>query len=381
MVVTANATPMQKLLDSKFAPYLGMFLAALIGILFAWAGLFTIFCGMGGGLLIGVLLYMLPKSMGAKWKEMAVFGVIFFVVCSAFAAFAVSKPLIENFESSSSHGDFENIVVTPFWSDASDTYTISMDYTGSEAGKPVTLELRKVTSVWTNVWTHESDVRASVTQTLVLGTNTFTVTLTGDDIYDYIFHIKESTAADAKTVVSSGYLIGPVLMDDVGMFCFQWNLYGIGLYVMLIFFMVLLLTTWMRKKLEDTRERLEKEGRLYPQGYGRCKDCGTIILPGEVTCRKCGAYIEVPTEMKVNKVEFFECSECGKEVPVNVDTCPNCGATFDGIEDEADVKTIDVPADVLDEKEIIENPVCSECGKPVDADAIRCPHCGERFDN
>ena len=368
MVVTANATPMQKLLESKFAPYLGMLIAGGMGLIFAYFSMFTILCGMGGGMLIGVLLYMLPKSMGADFKKMAVFGVIFFVVCSAVSAYAVSKPYIESYEDPHDVRDLHGVEIVEIGSD----YAIQFTYVGSD-GATVEIRYGVVGSILGNqpaVPNTFELIKNDPTTKDVLASYTLPAL---EDGKVYAYEIVIRNASGDILVDGSAVFVGPNLMDDVGTFCLTWNLYYIALYVMLIFFMILLFTTYMRKKLEATRERMEKEGRLYPQGYGRCKDCGTIILPGEVTCRKCGAYIDVPEEMKVKKIEFFECSECGKEVPVNVDTCPNCGATFDGIEGEEEEKET--------KPVTLENPVCSECGKPVDEDAVRCPHCGERFDN
>ncbi|MDR0335169.1 MAG: zinc ribbon domain-containing protein [Methanomassiliicoccaceae archaeon] len=94
-----------------------------------------------------------------------------------------------------------------------------------------------------------------------------------------------------------------------------------------------LLTWWMRRNLERTRARMEAEGRLYPQGYGRCKRCGALVLPGELMCRKCGEYVDVPEEMRVKKVNYFECSECGREVPKDAGVCPYCGEAFEDDEE------------------------------------------------
>ena len=108
----------------------------------------------------------------------------------------------------------------------------------------------------------------------------------------------------------------------------------VGVFMRFIFPLLLisLLTWWMRQNLERTRARLEAEGRLYPQGYGRCKRCGSLVLPGEIICRKCGEYVDVPEEMRVKKVNYFECSECGREVPPDAGVCPYCGEAFE--EDE-----------------------------------------------
>jgi RNA polymerase subunit RPABC4/transcription elongation factor Spt4 len=105
--------------------------------------------------------------------------------------------------------------------------------------------------------------------------------------------------------------------------------------LILPFLLLSMLTWWMRKNLERTRAKLEKEGRLYPQGYGRCKKCGSLVLPGEVICRKCGEYIDVPEELRVKKVNYFECSECGREVPKDAGVCPYCGEAFE--DDDAEL--------------------------------------------
>ena len=95
------------------------------------------------------------------------------------------------------------------------------------------------------------------------------------------------------------------------------------------FLLISMLAWYMRRNLERVRARLEAEGRLYPPGYGRCKRCGTVVLPGEICCRRCGEYIDVPEELRVKKVDYFECSECGREVPEDAGVCPYCGETFE----------------------------------------------------
>jgi len=115
--------------------------------------------------------------------------------------------------------------------------------------------------------------------------------------------------------------------DDVSMFSL---LIDVFVTLVLPFVLIIMIVWWMRRNLERTRERLEREGRLYPQGYGRCGRCGTIVLPGELSCRKCGEYVDVPDELRVKKVNCFECSECGREVPDDAGVCPYCGEAFEG---------------------------------------------------
>jgi len=144
------------------------------------------------------------------------------------------------------------------------------------------------------------------------------------------------------------------------------------LMIMIVFFLIMILSFFMRGRMEKTRERMEKEGRLYPQGYGKCDNCGAVVLPGEVKCRKCGAYIDRPDEMKPKKKDFFECSECGAEVPGDATTCPKCGAKFD--EDEFEVTHADGTVETTNE--IIQ---CHECGEFAPANATFCAKCGAKF--
>ena len=101
------------------------------------------------------------------------------------------------------------------------------------------------------------------------------------------------------------------------------------LTLVLPFLLLSMITWWMRKNIERTRARMEAEGRLYPPGYGRCRRCSSVVLPGEIICKRCGEYVDVPEEMRVKKVNCFECSECGREVPKDAGVCPYCGEAFE----------------------------------------------------
>ncbi len=147
------------------------------------------------------------------------------------------------------------------------------------------------------------------------------------------------------------------------------NLYTVA-WSLVIYVIILVFSALMRNSAEKTRKKMEAEGRLYPKGYGTCKECGAIVLPGEVNCRKCGAYIDVPDEMRPKKKDFFQCSECGAEVPSDASECPRCGAKFDGTENE--VVHEDGSVDVSDQ-----DVVCPDCGSTVPANADWCPKCGK----
>jgi Uncharacterized protein with conserved CXXC pairs len=364
---------LNKLTTGKAGPYFGFMIALLICILFAFLGLYTILCGFGGALICAVLLYMIPKSMGANIKHLAVFGVIALVVLSAFSAFAVSKPFIQNAEGVHSQGDFKDISVEPFSDDGPHVFSVTYTLTGTQV---IELEYNESQMVQQRGLARGSGGNTVEKIVATIGdVHTFTITdLADNGVFYYKFVVRES--AGGNVVKEAGEFIGPVTMDDseLNMFCFTGNMYFIGINIIVFFFLIVLITTWMRSNLEKTRARLEAEGRLYPQGYGRCKECGTIVLPGEVVCRKCGAYIDIPDEMRAKKVEYFECSDCGKEVPLASENCPFCGASFEeGIEDETVTET-------KDESKPEVTFTCSECGKQVPESASVCPHCGEKFE-
>ncbi len=155
------------------------------------------------------------------------------------------------------------------------------------------------------------------------------------------------------------------------MLCLYGSAYSTVL-VALFFFVILGLTAVMRGSATKSREKMESEGRLYPQGYGRCKECNAMVLPGEVVCRKCGAPIDVPEEMRPKKKDYFTCSVCGGEVPGDATVCPRCGATFD--------EPVEVEVDHADGTvEVSAEPIASPpCGESVPANAAWCPQCGNK---
>jgi ribosomal protein L40E len=110
-----------------------------------------------------------------------------------------------------------------------------------------------------------------------------------------------------------------------------------------------------------------------------------IVLPGETVCRKCGAYIDIPEEIKAKmkrKVEYSVCSECGAEVPMDARRCPKCGANFDEETEEVVIEASEEEiAERIEKQESSDDSFeCSECGAKVPADADVCPQCGARFD-
>ena len=290
-------------------------------------------CGLGYLLIACVALYV-PKMFGlSKTKYLAIFGVALFIALAIAGTFVYWKPMVEDqsdFTKYDNNG-FSNVNIT--YDAGNLTITVSYEGTGD-----VTANLYQVFETTTKKST------MPMTKTETGYTCTFNK-IPNNYIYQYNF---ESLDGDKKTVSATAYYIGVVDDSVITKICSVYSLVNAAT-VIVIFYLMLFLTAIMRKNLEKTRARMEAEGRLYPQGYGRCKECGSIVLPGETCCRKCGAYIDVPDELRHKKVDMVQCSECGAEIPEDATVCPKCGATFD--EDEEVVYVEDTEEDKADETE------------------------------
>ncbi len=372
--------------DSRRAPYggfIGTKPAQILGIALALAtvtgmlaaGVYRNFCLFA---FVGIVLFVIPKILGVKdVKVMTVMGVVFILLSTLLGAFAFSIPAIEDNGESNMDGDFNTLVITE---QADGTYTVTVTYTGTQTG----------------------DVKMYVPR---IGTTSFKVISTGTvdpvdmtgsgTVYTYgglelksgelrAIYFEMVSGEDVVDSSNTVFITENVTHSDVVKHALTWNLYVAGLAA-LVFFLVLILTSWMRHSLEKTRARMEAEGRLYPQGYGRCKGCGMIVLPGETVCRKCGAYIDIPEEIKAKmkrKVEYSVCSECGAEVPMDARRCPKCGASFDEETEEVVIEASEeeIAERIEKQEESDDSFECSECGAKVPADADVCPQCGARFD-
>jgi len=388
MAPGTQETTFQKSTKSKRSPYVGMAAALILGMLFLYSGIYSVMCG---SFVIGIFLYIIPKSFGADWKKLAAFGVIFLVAGSMFGAYAVTKPAFLGQEEKQDAGDFRGVYVTP--SGGSSEFYAEYDL---GEGQRIEMKLWESEMIYMGSVVPKGDAR-TVTAISEESPHRFITDLEDGKIYIYRFAVLD---ADSKAVKESAVFMGPITAGDSSftMSCITGNLYFVGVYIMLIFYLILLFTTWMRSSLEKTRARLEAEGRLYPRGYGRCKTCGSLVLPGEVVCRKCGEYIDVPDEFKPKKVDYFVCSECGREVPADADACPSCGESFD--DEETEIFTLPdnserggnrrggsgnesgeggTPKGRSGEDKV-QKFVCSKCGSRVPADADTCPACGEEFE-
>jgi ribosomal protein L40E len=329
-----------------------------------------------GLLLLPIILYMIPHFVGVKSvKIKAVFGVVFLIVTLAAGIFIVSPGVIDSHSGNPSDNSYFSD--TSYSSDDG-TVTIETTVTDSE-GSNVVFQYDSVSGVGFTTGMIYGSTEGYVILTSSDGTvYTGSVKLGSSTLYIGTLALSSSNddngdpEIDSDTCTDSVFLTGIFDGSELSISAVGFSV--AMLYIMLIFFLILSLSALMRNKLEDTRKKMESDGRLYPNGYGRCAKCGSLVLPGEVNCRKCGAYIDRPEEMKPKKKDFFECSECGAEVPADATACPKCGAKFD----EEDETIIEHPAEKTNiTPEVLK---CSECGEAVSSTADFCPKCGKKIE-
>lgn len=350
---------------------LGLLLGFAVAFGMVCAGLYRNTCLF---VFVGVLLFVIPKLFGVKrFSTLAVLGVAFLLITPVVGALCFSAPTIDDDKISDITGEFHDASVVR----DGDTYDITVVFDGTPTGD-VKVFTPTLGTVSFNVEIYPMNTDGYVMTNTSGNTYVFNdLALESGKVYKIYFESGDVRSGSATVDAN-------ITDGDITKHALIWNFYVVGMAA-IVFFLVLVLTTYMRRSLEKTRARMEAEGRLYPQGYGRCKECGMLVLPGEVTCRKCGAYIEIPEEIKAKmkrKVEYTECSECGAEVPSDARKCPKCGASFDEATEEV---KIEATPEIIEAHQESKEPSdeyfeCSECGAKVPADANVCPQCGAKFD-
>ena len=342
-----------------------------------------------GFLIIAAVLYMVPHLLKVtSVKIKAVIGTVFVVIALLTTTLISGPAIVENAENQIDRdsNDLGNIDYVLDGMDATitvDVYTDKMEKIELHYGEVGSLTYRSFgfkdhTSVPMTVTPVEGDDK-------VLYKATATVPAKDATLNGYQILMFKKVLDDNGEIVTDGD--GNAKLEKTGLAFFyntgasQADIYKVGLsglwvyvaFTAAMFFMILIFSALMRRSAEKTRQKMEADGRLYPKGYGRCKECGGMVLPGEVNCRKCGAYIDVPEELRAQKKDYFVCEKCGAEVPNDAEICPKCGAKFDSTETE--IVHADGSVDVSEETF-----ECSECGATVPANATRCPNCGATFD-
>ncbi|MDR0509242.1 MAG: zinc-ribbon domain-containing protein [Candidatus Methanoplasma sp.] len=356
-----------------FKQMLGLISAFALALALTLFG-FGTSCFCFGMLIIAVVLYMLPRILGAdNIKLMTLVGILFGVSAVLIGGLAMAPGFVDSNDNNPPENDyFKNVEYTYSGTDITIRATLKENsLEGDISSYSILFKYGEVKGIgFRNV---NVVFNKEATMTISGSTLNGSIQLDPDNLYIGYLTIENADGDTVKSSDTHGSFLTGAYVGEIT----QLSLYGCLVataYILIIFFMIMIFSTIMRGRMEKTRERMEKEGRLYPQGYGRCETCGSMVLPGEVRCRKCGTYIDRPDEMKPKKKDFFECSDCGAEVPMDAKQCPKCGAEFE--EEEFEVTHADGTVEVT-----AESFGCPECGYMVPGTASFCPKCGANFDN
>jgi len=340
---------------------LAMVIATVIGIvLFMFGGANSILVIVA----VAIIIYMLPHLFGADFKVKAAFGAIFAVIAILIGGLFVGPAFID--AHSSEHINERNGIEADFTFSGT-TMTVDADYNGTED------HLVLVVSEVEGIIYNSVSLKKGVEYNLGSGTHVnLSVPLDENKLYNVCIVPADSEGKLKKDDASYATLTGSGFIGNNTNYTLLSTAIIVG-YTMMIFYLVLGLSTLMRRKIADTRTKMEAAGRLYPQGYGRCTFCGAVVLPGEVNCRKCGAYIDRPDYMKPKKKNYLACSACGAEITEDMTECPKCGAKFEG--EDSIVVHADGTSDSTEDTK-----TCPGCGKQLPAVSEICPYCGKKFE-
>ena len=347
----------------------GIAAALVIAILLTVTG-FISSCMCFGMLLIAIILYMIPHYLKVESLQIKVLvGILFVIITIPIGAFIVAPSFVDNVDGTPGDNDYFKNIDYDF---NGGNLTITADVENVDSNT-VRFYYGEVQQIGFNIANAIFDKHYELTVTS--GVATGTISLDTEKLF--VGYLAITKVDNGEMIPNNDTKTGWTFLTEA----FEGDVLPLALtgcatavgFVAIVYFLITIFSYIMRNRFEKTREKMENDGRLYPPGYGRCEKCESVVLPGEVNCRKCGAYIDRPNDMKPNKKDFFECSDCGAEVPGNAKVCPKCGATFD--EEESVVVHSDGTVDVT--KETFE---CSECGAIVPSAATFCPKCGAKFE-
>ena len=325
--------PYDGFMGSKYAKLLGLVLSFVV----SFAILALLGTKYGIYVFVGIILYIIPRLFHVKdYKAMAILGVAFLLVSTLVGGLMFTAPaMMGQTTDDMSDDDFTDISVTDL---GDGMYQVKVTY--EDAGDPEVCYGPIRSCCFSNVGslnTHlvRSDLEKAVTGARDGYVYTYSIELSEGTPWYMYFHVHTD---DGDVYSERGMITENISESQVKSFAVSTNFMTIIIPI-IAFFIILVVMFLFNRKMGKVRKEMEDEGRLYPQGMGRCKECGMIILPGETVCRKCGAVIDVPEEYRRKPAEpktesHFECSECGAVVPADSKVCPKCGATFDDDDDE-----------------------------------------------
>lgn len=368
MALNLEEVPGKQRQKLELNQYLGLASGFVLALMMLISGVY-IHLSCLSMLAIGAVLYLIPHMMKVKdIKVMIAHGAVFMVAALLVGGLYTSPSYVDQHDSFRDSGGFSNCSYTV----TAEGYDIQVSYSDSTPGHEPRIQLMIVEKIgYYSIYGIRDGTNVISPDSMAGNTATFKVNV--DDRLYAIFFFMEDTANPGPVVEgtqSVSFFLRDKTSDSV-MTSVIWTgtLYFLGM-CMMMYFMILFFSHAIRNSAIKSRRRMEAQGRLYPVGYGRCKQCNAIVLPGEVTCRKCGTYIDVPEEMKPQKKDFFTCFECGAEVEGSMNECPKCGAEFDdGV--EVEVERVDGTVETIEVTE------CQDCGEEIPSAAGSCPKCGK----
>ncbi len=272
-------------------------------------------------LVIAVILYMLPHFFGAEPKTKAVYPLVFAVLAILIGAFSVGPAYIDGH--TSDHLTGNGLDVNIGWSDGE--LHVTSACSESRTSDPV-LAYCEVNYISFNSELLSQKLDGFTLVTLNDGSGTVGNLDSSKLYYMFVAYLDDNGKVDTATM--SHTTLSGFLTTEKNGYALKGAVASV-VFILVIFYLILIVSTLMRRRLNVTRQKMEAEGRLYPQGYGRCTFCGALVLPGQINCPKCNSYIDRPESMKPHKKDYFVCGNCGCEVSSDMNTCPKCGAKFD----------------------------------------------------
>ena len=355
-------------LKSKNREILGLGLGFLISLWLLLSG-YYLYLSCLWMILIPAILYLLPHFLGVRnLKVMVTHGLIFTLVALLAGGLYATPAFVEDNNGFDTGGDFSNIQI----SFTGGTYTLDATYTGTlDPTDIVPMARIAVVDMVGFSTTYEVQGTSEMLTGSIVG-NDVSYTFNVDDRVHWMhLYIEDDGDAVSGSGTSRFFLTDGASDKTLSDTIWLGTGYLLSL-VMILYFMITFFSYAIRSSAQKTRDKMIGQGRLYPVGYGRCVECGAIVLPGEISCRKCGAYIDVPDDMRAKKKDYFSCSECDAEVSEDATECLRCGSVFEDteIEVEREDGTIETTDSTFG---------CPDCGAEIPIISEMCPSCGKLF--
>ena len=320
-------------IKSRYAMPIGIVLTLILSFFLLWGEKSGALCM--APLLIAIAGYLIPKNFGLKdIRWIMLWGAVLVLTVSAMAtAFTVSYYDNGGYgKVSSSDGGLIDGTVAPY--SISDNGTYIYEVTVMPGCDNVKVIVSEVNMVYL-----ESRSGTVLDSYLLENTSTersggwiWSAEIPLENGSNYIFYFEGvKDGEEIRTAVGDG----PLTMEqyDAWLFYFGQNFINIFTWVGIPFFLLALVSWWIRRNLDRVITEMEEAGRIPPRDGRPCIQCGTALSKDAEVCPGCGRIIPkyIPPQQLTEEEEGDKlvCSECGAEVEADAEFCPNCGEGFE----------------------------------------------------